>query len=173
MILKTAVIIVGLSVTNAWADCRLGEEVFLTCDIKNSSKSLNVCHTDQIASYRFGVSGETPELEINTPLSEVLLVPWPGFGRTIWEEIHFDIAGYRYMVFASVHREAPADENADIIVTVEGGVEVSKDGVQIVGLSCETGTVDFPWGTGIYDVKQEFGLCFDKRITAWVACPSE
>ena len=173
MILKTTVIIFGLSVTNAWADCLLGEEVFLTCDIRDSAKALSVCHTDEIASYRFGPKGNAPELEINSPLSDVLLVPWPGFGRTIWEEIHFENAGHNYMVFAAIQREYPDDENEDIIVHIEGGVEVTKNDDLIVALSCEKGSVDFPWSSGIYDIKTALGQCFDKQETAWTACTPE
>lgn len=170
MIRATTLILVGLSANSAWADCRLGEEVFLTCDIRDSAKVLSVCHDDEVASYRFGLRGEVPELEISSAISDVLLVPWPGFGRTIWEEIHFKNEGHNYMVYAAVHREYPEDENADIIVHVEGGVEVSKDDEMVVALSCKTGSVDFPWGTGIYDAKTELGLCFDKHETAWLPC---
>ena len=147
------------------------DALFLSCTIGEGAKTLLVCHSDTHAMYRFGPTGGAAELDLTHPVTKVDLTPWPGIGRTIWEEVIFHQDDFSYLVYGSIQREYPDDENADLIVTQAGGVIVSQDGTEIAHLRCDPGSVDFPWGEGLYAAKVAAGQCYERTTRNWRACP--
>ena len=168
--LRLLIISLGtLAATEAVAACRPGEDLFFSC-VFAGGKEVRVCNTDQYARYDFGVPGNVPELSLSVPIEDVHLTPWPGVGRTIWEEVRFDNEGYGYVVFGAIHREYPEDENADIIVTRSGGINVLKGEDSVATLSCLEDSIEFPWDDRIYAAKIEAGQCYDDREFLWTFC---
>lgn len=161
--------VLAFTAGEASADCFQGEEPFFSCTFP-SGKQVHVCHTDQYARYEFGAPGAVPELAISTLIEDVHLTPWPGVGRTIWEEVRFENEGYSYIVQGAIHREYPEDENADIIVSNSGGVTVLRGDETLASLSCIEDSIEFPWGDGIYRAKTELGQCYDDRPRVWSDC---
>ena len=148
--------------------CAVGETQHFACVI--GTKTVEVCHDDNTARYSFGPAGGTSDLQITKPVTEVDLTPWPGIGRTIWEELTFHNAGHSYTVHASIDRAPPEDETDDIVVTVFGGIIVRRGEEEIADLTCDPGTVDFPWGHELFDAKEAAGQCYDPGTRGWLPC---
>ena len=169
---KTAIslsLILGLAGQVGWSACQENEALFFSCSFAGG-KEVRVCNTDQYARYDFGVSGRVPELSLSVPIVDVHLTPWPGVGRTIWEEVRFDNEGYSYVVLGAIHRDYPEDENADIIITRSGGINVLKGEDSVATMSCLEDSIEFPWDDRIYAAKIEAGQCYDDREFSWSDC---
>lgn len=110
------------------------------------------------------------ELHLSVPVAEAELVPWPGIGRAIWEEIVFRNGAVTYTVYGVLDRVLPESDEDEIVVTRSGGVVVSEGETELAHLECDTGSVDFPWGSGIHDAKAALGLCFDRSAGIWTEC---
>lgn len=143
------------------------ETLLFSCEM-GEGRSLRVTLTDSTATYAF--RHPTNSLTLTRDVRDVHLTPWPGIGRTIWEEIVFQNAGYSYLVHASIERIYPEDENEEIETNVSGGIIVSRSETQIAELSCQTGSVDFPWGTELFDAKVAAGQCYRREENLWAAC---
>lgn len=150
--------------------CAPGETLHFFCTFQNGTKEVTVCHDDRTALYRFGAKGRAPELTIEQDVARLAYTPWPGIGRTIWEEVTFETAGHSYTVFASIDREPPADGAHDIVVTVSGGIVVARGDDSLATLTCDPGSVAFPWGTALFDAKEAAGMCYDPATRNWSTC---
>lgn len=128
-----------------------------------------MCENSTSVTYRFGPTGEAPDLTLTETVQDVEYTPWPGIGSTIWEEVAFKNQDYRYVVYAALVRSFPENETDDITVTPTGGITVYEGDAEIANLRCDEGSVDFPWGTGLFDAKTALGLCFDVS-EGWSAC---
>lgn len=145
------------------------ETLHFACDFPNG-KRVEITHTDTTATYAFGRPGRLDELVFTRPVNQVDLTPWPGVGRTIWEEVTFHNAHHFYTIHASIHRIYPEDENADIEVALSGGIVVRRGDEEVAHLTCLPETVDFPWGTGLFEAKERAGQCYDHSSRAWGTC---
>lgn len=128
-----------------------GLDLVLDCQI--GTKALTVCVGDNQAAYTFGPSG-TPELSLTRALGDVQATPWPGVGRTIWEDITFENVGTRYTVWISVDRMAED-------LPAKGGVIVAQGDQKLADLTCANGTAQ----VGIFsiaDAMQAAGYCVDR-----------
>lgn len=150
--------------------CSDGETRHFTCTFGAGFKTFEICHDADVARYRFGPTGGTPELELVPPVTEVDLTPWPGVGRTIWEEVTFRNAEHAYVVYGSIDRAPPADGSDEIAVTVSGGITVRRHDEDIAHLTCDPGSVMFPWGTSLFDAKEAAGQCYDPEPRNWGIC---
>lgn len=153
------------------AACLKGEQTFMSCRIEGSNKQLRVCFDDRIAFYRFGVVGEAPELELAEPLFTLAYTPWPGTGRAIWEAVAIENAGYVYEVSAGFERMFDDEEFEDIPHRGFGGVRVTRGEAVIADLSCDRATVDYAWGEGLFEAKQNLGLAWNHVTREWVELP--
>ena len=142
-------------------------ETWFACDF-GENRSVTVSHDNETAVYAF--EHPTNNLTLTRPLAEVHLTPWPGIGRTIWEEVTFQNAGYSYTVFASIDRIPPDNDEGEIQTELSGGILVTKDNREIVHLDCLRQTIDFPWGTSLFDAKEALGQCYDPGTHTWDAC---
>ena len=152
--------------------CEPTEVLHFACTVNDGTKKVEVCHTTDEVTYRFGPRGGPLELLLRQPVAQIHLTPWPGIGRTIWEEVTFRNAAYTYTVYGSIERTPPEDGAGDIVVTVSGGIIVRQDEQEIAHLTCDPGSVDFPWGTGLYEAKEAAGQCYDRREQKWHDCAS-
>ncbi len=152
----------------AFAQCADGADTFLACRIEGSERRLEVCLASQNLTYRFGPPG-APELTLSAPVTAIDYTPWPGIGRTIYEELTFRSGDYRYVVFGGIEREHDAT-TGEIIPTRFGGVSVlpGADETPLAAFHCAEGTVDFPWSEAIGDAKRLMGLTFDRQVQRWV-----
>ncbi len=166
------IVFLFLSLASGASACGSGELLFLSCTVDGGSKRVEVCHSAETARYSFGPDA-VPELEITRPVGDVHLTPWPGIGRTIWEEVVFLNEGHSYTVYGSIDRAPPPSEDSDIVVTVAGGVVVSKEGAELAHLHCDDGSVDFPWSNELYDAKEAAGQCYDPGSHEWRTCDAK
>ncbi len=157
----------GIALALFCATTATAETVHFACDM-GEGKSVGVTLEDGTAIYAF--RHPTNSLTLTRDVQDVHLTPWPGIGRTIWEEVAFENAGFRYLVYASIERIYPEDESAEIETSVSGGIIVSRGETRIAELSCLAGTIDFPWGTELFDAKEAAGQCFDRTSTLWADC---
>ena len=147
----------------------LADSLHFACHFPNG-KAVTVTHTDATATYRFGRPGRESELTITRPVADVHLTPWPGIGRTIWEEVTFFNEGHSYTLHASIERVYPDDENAEIEAHLFGGLIVRKGERELARLTCLPQTINFPWGTGLFDAKVGAGQCYDQNSRDWGRC---
>lgn len=149
--------------------CPNDAQPHFSCMLGDGKKVLEICYLTDHATYSFGPPG-APELFLNRHVTDVALIPWPGIGRTIWEEVAFTNDDHTYTVYAAIERVFPENEEDDIQTDVTGGVIVTKDGTELARLGCDPGTVDFPWGTGLFDAKIRNGQCYDQGARQWAPC---
>ena len=161
--IRLAVLLAGLA-AGVQAD-----ELYFACDFPNG-KRVEIMHTDRSATYAYGDPGVLDDLVLKRPLNQVYLLPWPGIGRTIWEEVTFENRSYFYTVFGAIERLYPEDEDAEIEVRVSGGIVVRRLDDEVARLVCLPGTVDFPWGSGLFEAKEASGQCFDRDVREWRTC---
>lgn len=129
-----------------------GLDVVLNCQI--GSKTLTVCVGDGQATYAFGPDGP-PELSLTRPLGQVQATPWPGVGRSIWEDITFENVGVRYTAWISVDRMTEG-------FPTKGGVIVAQGDQKLADLDCNEGTTE----VGVFaiaDAMQAAGYCVDRN----------
>lgn len=136
-------------------------EPFFACDF-GGGRDLSVTHDAETARYAF--RHPTNSLTLTRPFSEVHYTPWPGVGGTIWEEVGFDNAGFRYSVFASIDRAPEAEPRR------RGGVIVFQGDREITRLECLPGSIQFDWGTGLFDAMEGAGQCYDPAAQSWAGC---
>ena len=79
------------------------------CTVTNSRKQLELCLDGGRLTYRFGRPG-APELELTRDLSEIAYTPWPGIGRTIWEDVEITNEGVTYAIHSWVERPLDTGE---------------------------------------------------------------
>jgi hypothetical protein len=117
-------------------------DVFLSCTFSEGRKAVTVDVTGNVISYRFGVPGEMPELIMERDVSQVVYTPWNGIGRNIWEQVDFINDDYTYQVWGNRAKIMDAE---DPLIEVSGGIGVLKEGELLANLSCDPGSVVFPW----------------------------
>lgn len=155
----------------AWADCPVPDATFLSCRIGENGKILEVCVDGGEVTYSFGPPG-APELQLSETASEIVYRPWPGIGRTIYEEVEFRNDGYLYTVSAGVVREFD-DTNEEVIPHPFGGVIVSRGTEEIAQLTCDETEVEFLWTMALSDAKNAAGLWWDHYEHDWLPKPPD
>jgi hypothetical protein len=88
-------LVLALAAGPVRADCP--GAALVDCPIAGSAKHLSLCLTDDALTYEFGPPGR-PELRLMRDLAGVSYTPWPGIGRTIWEDISLENQGITYAV---------------------------------------------------------------------------
>lgn len=166
----TRALLLCLCATAASAECGADQQTFMSCQIAGSAKLLEVCFDAELASYSYGRPGK-PELTLQEPVATLTYTPWPGVGSAIWEEVMFVNGGHTYTVHGGFDRPMGDEKPEDMINPHFGGVVVRKGDDILVELSCDPATVDFAWGEGLFDAKQDLGLVWDDRAREWIARP--
>ena len=148
------------SAAPAFAACVPADGTVLSCTAGGGSKALDVCIGGTDISYRYGPRGGTPDLTLRAHVAQVEHQPWPGIGRTIWENTTFRNGSYAYEVHGAFDK---FDQ------TNSGGVTVYRDGAEIASVSCDPGSVTLGiWA--VSDAKRALGICWDPGRQAWGGC---
>ena len=140
------VLVALLVVTNpAWAECDPDQNMFMACSFPNG-KYVEVCLTDELARYRYGRPGQSPELHLALPYGDgAEFVPWQGIGRTIWEAVRFTNEDVVYEVYGGFDRVEAVEWDPETEVSpVFGGIYVEdRQGEVLARLECTPGTVEY------------------------------
>ena len=153
----------------AWAICGAGEQTFMSCHIAASPKSVEVCFDDKVATYRFGVAGQVPELTLQTTLAALDYRPWTGTGTAISEEVVFYNKTYAYAVRGGYQRPWGDEAYEDVPHRNFGGVSAWRGDKTILDMDCDRATVEFTWDVLMMKAKAALGLKWDDRALKWVA----
>lgn len=153
--------------TMAQADCPAGHEPFTSCQIEGRNTEVVVCFDDQVATYRYGPIGGTPDLTLSDPVAHVDFEPWNGLGTAISETVTFYNGDYSYEVGGGFERPF-SEEEMQLGPRRFGWIDVVQNGQSISRLQCIPDTVGYGWGGGIYDVKVAEGLVWDDYSKTWV-----
>ncbi len=161
----------GLIAAPALAGCPAGSVPILSCSFESGAKWLESCQDGSLASYAFGKAGQAADLELTAPVAELSYTPWPGIGRSIWEEVSFENKGITYMLWTSFDKiMAIEDENGQRQGDpLSAGLSVLKGEEELARLVCDRGSID----TRIDELlaaKQALGLCWDAGARLWAAC---
>ncbi|MEP2717589.1 hypothetical protein [Pseudophaeobacter sp.] len=142
--------------------CPAGSEVLVSCSLKGGSKALTTCLRGDQVSYAFGRSGGAADLELQRNVREVNMVPWPGIGRSIWEEFTFENKGTSYTVYYSQARNAGPEAPLD------GGVIVEQGGKELAHLRCDAGSVQSSgYGLPLFEAKERAGQVYSLETGSW------
>ena len=169
MLTRAALLLLGTAAT-AEAACGPDQETFVSCRIADRVTILAVCFDAQTASYSYGPEG-APELTLQEPVFTLDYTPWPGVGSAIWEEVIFYNGPYSYTVRGGFDRPMNDADMENLADRKFGGVVVRKNGMMLVELTCEPATVDFAWGEGLWDAKQNTGVVWNDVEQIWVELP--
>jgi hypothetical protein len=117
----------------------------MSCSFANG-KAVEVCTTDDVARYRFGRPGQTPELSLRFG-EGAEAVPWSGIGRTIWEAVRLTSNDVIYEVYGGFDKfEAVEDDPNDDIYPQFGGIYIEdRQGNELAHLQCIPSTVDYAY----------------------------
>ncbi|MEJ8559938.1 hypothetical protein QTO30_00855 [Yoonia sp. GPGPB17] len=155
--------------TAANAVCGPEHETFIACQIADRDVTLEVCFDADTASYSYGPMG-APELTLQEPVATLDYLPWPGAGSAIWEEVTFYSGPYSYTVLGGFER--PFSEKAmQKPVRRFGGVTVQEGETTVTALTCAPKTVEFAWGEGLWQAKENLGLTWNYQERRWFALP--
>lgn len=156
-----ASLVLAVLASTASADCPTGAQELVSCTLKGGRKVLTTCLMDQTASYSFGAAHKAPDLHLTRHVRDVDYTPWPGIGRTIWEEFSFENKGVRYLVHFSVDK-APGS-------VMQGGVIVMQGETELASLDCDPGSVAGQgYSMRLYDAKVAAGQSFSLQTQSWV-----
>lgn len=146
----------------AFAGCASNMTTLVSCTAGNGDKALDVCSDGTHVLYRFGTSGQTPNLELIRSILDVDVTPWSGVGSSIWESVTLHNGAFSYEAFSSVARspEAPA---------ISGGVDVFEDGSPVASVQCDAGSVQTNIDA-LFEMREAAGLCYDHSTFAWGTC---
>ncbi|WGW03829.1 hypothetical protein [Tropicibacter oceani] len=148
----------------AFAECSAAD-LFLSCRIAQNGKLLEVCVEGDAVVYRYGPAGGAPELTLREAAATLGYTPWPGIGRTIWEEVRFFNGDYEYRVNGAIDKMLAVEDSPE---AKSGGVEVYRGAQRAAALDCAPATVRFDWTAAIGDAKRAAGLDWDPGAQAWL-----
>lgn len=130
----------------------VGQPLF-DCTFEGGSARARVCLQDDTAYYAFGPDGGAPDLVLARKVGDIDVTPWPGIGRTVWEELTFRNGAYDY-------RLSYAFDKMDEEEPVSGSLFVSRDGAEIAQLTCDADSVAAYDLYPLYEAKEAGGECF-------------
>ncbi len=160
--MRAALLFLALVPQPVLAACQPDDALF-HCQI--GKKTLQVCETSGTLTYIFGPAGK-PELSLAVSIADADFTPWPGIGRTMWDEIAFHNDGVTYRVWASLEKQLDPDEPEPVL---QGGVQVSRGETDLASLVCNEGSVQSLLDT-VWTLKTGIGQCYDREASRWQAC---
>lgn len=146
-----AAMLACLSPMAAHAICAGNQETVFACDF--GSKQVELCLTveDQSVTYRFGPS-DFPEMELTRDFDEIVMRPWNGVGRAIWDEVSVWNGDVGYALYWHYDK---------IDYTIGGGLTVYRQEQVLADLACdapEEGGALFEFETLSFAM-EEAGFC--------------
>lgn len=156
-------LLLGLGASPAAAGCFGAGEPMFHCTFKSGKTAVNICLQDDVVTYAYGPRGGAPELLLARPADRVFMRPWPGIGRSIWEEFAIANGDYAYVVSYSHDKMAPD-------APTEGYLSVLQGSRIIADLSCDMGSVRSSDFYGLFLAKEAAGQCWDQGADNWRDC---
>ena len=123
-----------LSAPAAWAECVNGPELY-SCSFSQGKKAVHVCQDGKDYTYAYGRIGAAPELLLKRSLEDIHFTPWPGIGRTYWEEVQFYNKSVSYVINVTADRLSGEDS------LPEGELSVMEGEERLAWLICDAGSV--------------------------------
>jgi hypothetical protein len=126
----------------------------VSCKVAGSAKRIELCLNGGNLRYRFGAPGQV-ELELTRGVEQVAYTPWPGIGRTMWEELTLENEGVTYQF--SSYTEKPMEEGSEDDLALGTDLNVLRGDKLLVQLTCDPAQVSdlYPVGAAL----QERGYC--------------
>jgi hypothetical protein len=131
----------------AFAHCAANEETVIDCAIGDKRLSLCVA-SDATLIYSFE-NNKTIELRLVDGPRAYQFRPWPGIGRTIWENVTFTRGPFAYQVYSSFDKMSHETQS---------GVSVLRGDTEIASLSCDEDAGAFPFDP-VSDALTRAGYC--------------
>jgi hypothetical protein len=128
--------------------CPQGATPLVSCSLKSGSAYLETCLLGNFATYAYGKTGQRPDLALARPVQEVEMTPWPGVGRSIWEDFQFRNGDVSYRVFYSIDRFSEGEP------ALTAGVMVEKGEETLAELDCDPGTIDAGYPLPLWDAQE-------------------
>ena len=151
----------------ALAGCPAGTETLINCTFKNGTKSVTTCMNGDMATYSYGPTGGTPELQMTRHIRDIDMQPWHGFGRWIFEAFTFQNGDYNYTLRYAIDKLS--EDQA-----IEGDLWVGKGEKQLAELICDAGSVDTSgYALPLYDAKIANGQSWDREEMIWTATDNQ
>lgn len=142
--------------------CPDGAVPLVSCPLQDGAKVLRTCLLGDHATYAFGKVGQTPDLHLARPVTDIAMTPWPGIGRYIWEDFTFSNGATSYRVFYGI------DKMAEGGVQLTGGVAVEQGGKVLAELYCDLGKVTTSgYPLPLYEAKEAAGQVYSLEAQAW------
>ncbi|MFD1343194.1 hypothetical protein [Litorisediminicola beolgyonensis] len=132
------------------------------CTTTKGEKALDICLQDAVAYYRFGAVSGPAELLLADAATDVAMAPWPGIGRTIWEELTFANGHYSYTVHYGIERTPDAPPPM-------GGVIVRKGDEVIASVDCDPGSLTSHDFYPLFQAKEAAGQVWCRDDGTWRA----
>ena len=154
----------------ALAGCPAGTTPILTCTFEHGAKRVDACQDGTTATYAFGKAGQAPDLTLVTPVADLDYTPWPGVGRSIWEEVSFYNQDITYLLWFNYDKVNAIEEAqaAGAPDPLTAGISVLRgDGEGLASLECDPGSIDTEMDA-LSDAKERLGLCWDGET--WGPC---
>ncbi len=168
--IRVAALLLAAAPQAADAYCQPLDEPFLSCTMQGGAKRLSVCVDGRTLHYAFGAVDKSPELLLSRDVTEVDYTPWPGVGRTIWEEVSFENLGHVYLVHGWLDRIPSEETDEDPQRPTGGGVTVTRGEETLATLECDPGSVEFYWTDAVNAAMAKAGRCFDWGTHTWQQC---
>ena len=147
-----AALVFTLTPTLAAAACP--EVTLVSCGLAKSQKRVELCLTGDTLRYRFGTA-QAVELELIRDLAEASFTPWPGIGRTMWEELSLENEGVTYQF--SSYSEKLMEEGTEDQLALGTDLFVQRGDQVLAKLTCDPAQVSdfYPVGEAL----QALGYC--------------
>jgi hypothetical protein len=117
------------SAAPALAICAGNQIEVFSCSFGTKHVELCVTADEQNVTYRFGPKG-APELELTRGFDDIIVQPWNGIGRWIWEQVTLAKGQFSYALASSYDKFGQ---------TVTGGLEVLRGDQVLASLDCAEG----------------------------------
>lgn len=130
----------------------IGQPLF-DCTFKGASTRAQVCLQGDTAYYAFGAVGGAPDMVLARRVGDIDMTPWPGIGRTIWEEVTFRNGSHAYRLAYAIDKMVEREP-------VSGSLLVTRDGAEIAELTCDADSVATYDLYPLYEAKVAQGECF-------------
>ncbi len=139
----------GLALTPSLASAACPEITLVSCGLANSAKRVELCLTGDSLRYRFGTAQNT-ELELIRDVAEASYTPWPGIGRTMWEELSLENAGTTYQF--SSYAEKLMEEGTEDQLALGTDLLVLRGEKVLAKLTCDPAQVSdlYPVGKALH-----------------------
>ncbi|WP_417267297.1 hypothetical protein [Celeribacter baekdonensis] len=133
-------------------------ETLLQCSFSNGKTV--VLETDETGvAYRFGRPGQTPELTLHRPYDQVDVTPWPGIGRSIWEDLSLHNGEVTYRLWGALDRMSEDHELSAGLIVEQGEEELAR-------FECLPNSVNYAVFS-FSDAYEAAGYCWNFEDVMW------